>query len=253
VGRSRWSSSSTATTPAATIPLISFIARQKELRLLIGEDNVGPDQAHIEDVLSLARGRFGEIRLEDDNLPAIVEKRVLIPRDIAAVAAIDRTFATLERNAGASWNTLLGSGHDRARVPPGLSVQPGPHRRADRPVAAAPAPAHRDASAQSSCSHDHMDDVELGDLVGIGDLFDPLVFGTPPDDPIYKARFRAAREIYTDELAAPLRRYNPATDTPEKCQRDPRGRAPGHRLLRLPDAGLPQRQPRRQDPAARRP
>ncbi|MFZ6186089.1 phage resistance protein, partial [Nannocystis pusilla] len=91
------------------IPIVSFIARQKELRFMIGEENVGPDQAHAEEVLKLAKGRFGEIRLEDENLPAIVEKRVLIPRDADAVAAIDRTFAAIEKQAGASWNTLLGS------------------------------------------------------------------------------------------------------------------------------------------------
>ena len=66
--------------------------------------------------------------------------------------------------------------------------------------------------------HTHMDGVELGDLVGVGDLFDPLVFGAPPDDSLQAARFQAARDIYSDELLPQLRALN-GTTTQDKCQR----------------------------------
>jgi hypothetical protein len=199
------------------IPLVSFIARQKELRFMIGEENVGADLEHAEQVLKLARGRFGEIRLEDNNLPEIVEKRVLIPRDPGAAAAIDRTFAALEKHAGASWNTLLGSGHDRAafrRVYPFSPVLVDALIRLSQLL-------QRQRTALRlliELLHAHMDGVELGDLVGVGDLFDPLVFGAPPDDSLQAARFQAARDIYTDELLPQIRALA-GTTTPDKCQR----------------------------------
>ncbi|MBZ5710078.1 hypothetical protein [Nannocystis pusilla] len=199
------------------IPLVSFVARQKELRFMIGEENVGPEQAHAEEVLKLAKGRFGEIRLEDENLPAIVEKRVLIPRDAAAVAAIDRTFAALEKSAGASWNTLLGGGHDRHAF---RQVYPFSPVLVDALIRLSQLLQRQRTALRLLVEllHGHMDDVELGDLVGVGDLFDPLLFGPPPDDNLQAARFRAARQIYTDDLLPRLREAN-GTTTPDRCQR----------------------------------
>lgn len=199
------------------IPIVSFIARQKELRFMIGEENVGADLEHAEQVLKLAKGRFGEIKLEDNNLPEIVEKRVLIPRDADAVAAIDRTFANLEKDASSSWNTLLGSGHDRAafrRVYPFSPVLIEALIRLSQLL-------QRQRTALRlliELMHTHMDGVELGDLVGVGDLFDPLVFGAPPDDSLQAARFQAARDIYSDELLPQIRALN-GTTTQDKCQR----------------------------------
>lgn len=199
------------------IPLISFIARQRELRDLIGDDNVGPEQAHIEDVLSLARGRFGEIRLEDDNLPAIVEKRVLVPRSDAAKAAIDAEFARFESTAGASWNTLLGSTHDRHAF---RQVYPFSPVLIDALIRLSQLLQRQRTALRLLVEllHDHMEDVELGNLVGVGDLFDPLVFGAPPDDTLQAARFRAARQIYSDELLPQIRGEHKTT-SPDKCQR----------------------------------
>jgi hypothetical protein len=201
------------------IPIVSFIARQRELRELIGAENIGPEQARVDQVLTLAKGRFGELRLEDDNLPAIIEKRVLVPRSDGVVAEIDRVFADLERSttASKSWNTLLGSDHDRQafrRVYPFSPVLVDALIRLSQLL-------QRQRTALRvlvEMLHDHMDDVELGDLVGVGDLFDPLVFGAAPDDPAQAARFRAARQIYADDLLPQIQTLH-AMRTPEQCQR----------------------------------
>ena len=52
------------------VPIISFVARQRDLRELIGENVTGVDQLNFSDVLSHWEGRFHTITLEDRNLPA---------------------------------------------------------------------------------------------------------------------------------------------------------------------------------------
>lgn len=202
---------------ARHVPLISFVARQRDLAKMIGHELAGPENARLQQILELARGRFGTINLEDDNLPAIVEKRVLIPRDASAAAAIDGAFTKIERTAGHAWNTLLGSGHDRTAF---RQVYPFSPVLVDALIVLSQLLQRQRTAIHllSELLAHHLDGVVLGDLVGIGDLFDALIFGTEPYDPIHKARFQAARELYQRELAPRLRVIH-GTDSAEKCQR----------------------------------
>src|SRR5207249_4230177 len=76
----------TANRPA---PLVSFVARQRDLSELIGKDVPGAERLSFSDNLRYTEGRFDVITLEDRNLPAIVEKRLLRPRSEAARQQID--------------------------------------------------------------------------------------------------------------------------------------------------------------------
>ena len=69
------------------VPLVSFIARQRDLRDLIGKQVAGAEKLAFSDVLSHHEGRFGVINLEDRNLPAIAAKRILLPKSDATKAA----------------------------------------------------------------------------------------------------------------------------------------------------------------------
>ena len=82
-----------AMTAERPIPIVSFIARQRDLRELVGEHIPGAEQLGFADVLNWWEARFDEIILEDRNLPAIVEKRLLRPKTEAA---------KLERDEGVS-------------------------------------------------------------------------------------------------------------------------------------------------------
>ncbi|MGH8646327.1 MAG: hypothetical protein ACREX4_18450 [Gammaproteobacteria bacterium] len=53
------------------IPLVSFVARQRDLRELVGENLAGALQLQFADVLKHWEARFHVITLEDGNLPAI--------------------------------------------------------------------------------------------------------------------------------------------------------------------------------------
>jgi hypothetical protein len=91
------------------IPIVSFVARQRSLDEMVGQMYTGADHRILNDLLNHAQGRFDTTTLEDKNLPAIVEKRILKPKDDGARAALDAAFAQLQRGAGKSWPTLLSS------------------------------------------------------------------------------------------------------------------------------------------------
>ena len=62
------------------IPIVSFIARQRDLRELVGAHLPGAEHLGFADVLSWREARFDQITLEDHNLPAIMVKRLLRPK-----------------------------------------------------------------------------------------------------------------------------------------------------------------------------
>ena len=63
------------------LPLISFIARQRDLREFVGDQYTGVEQEVLSDSLKYWEGRFHTITLEDRNLPVIAERRLLRPID----------------------------------------------------------------------------------------------------------------------------------------------------------------------------
>lgn len=78
------------------IPLISFVARQRDLRELVGETlAAGSVQTQFNDSLRHWEARFEVIKLEDRNLPAIAEQRVLRPVSAEAKRTLDEAFRKL--------------------------------------------------------------------------------------------------------------------------------------------------------------
>ncbi|MCB9398403.1 MAG: phage resistance protein [Acidobacteria bacterium] len=96
------------------VPLISFIARQRDLSELVGDNLPGVEKARFDDMFAYWKGRYETITLADKNLPEIVEKRVLRPRSEGARAEIDRAFETLKSMDKSSLDTLLGRNYHLA-------------------------------------------------------------------------------------------------------------------------------------------
>jgi hypothetical protein len=96
-----------AQTPDRPIPLVSFVARQRDLRDLVGENLAGVVQVQFSDVLRHWEARFHRITLEDRNLPAIAEKRVLRPLSEAARQTLGNAFDEFQKVRPEVWNTLL--------------------------------------------------------------------------------------------------------------------------------------------------
>jgi hypothetical protein len=95
------------------IPLVSFVARQRDLRDLVGENLAGSLQLQFSDVLKHWEARFHRITLEDRNLPAIAEKRVLRPRDEAARQTLQAAFEDVLKLRRDVLDTLLTTDADR--------------------------------------------------------------------------------------------------------------------------------------------
>jgi hypothetical protein len=102
-----------AMTAERPIPIVSFIARQRDLRELVGDYLPGAEQLGFADVLNWWEARFDEITLEDRNLPAIVEKRLLRPTSAAAAQELRDAFEQTTRVRQEVMNTLLTRAGDR--------------------------------------------------------------------------------------------------------------------------------------------
>ena len=66
------------------IPIVSFIARQRDLSQFLGEQAQGAVRTELSRNLSHHDGRFETVTLADSNLPAIVAHRVVRPKDASA-------------------------------------------------------------------------------------------------------------------------------------------------------------------------
>ena len=79
------------------IPIVSFVARQRDLREFVGDQLPGADKLSFADALKHWNDRFHRIQLHDRNLPKIAERRLLQPKDEAARQQIDAAFAETEK------------------------------------------------------------------------------------------------------------------------------------------------------------
>ncbi|MFI6796165.1 BREX-2 system ATPase PglY [Streptosporangium canum] len=186
------------------IPIVSFIARQRDLRELVGEEVSGAAEASIQDTLNLASGRFDKITLEDRNLPQIAYARLLKPKE-GKEALIDAAFAQTKRVGSHVWDTLLGS--DK-----GTTGTDEESFRLTYPFSPAfmDTLVHISSALQRSRTGlklmgqllaDHRNDLRLGDLVPVGDLY-PVIAdgGDKPFVDSLKVVFEAADRLYRTKL-----------------------------------------------------
>ena len=182
------------------VPIISFIARQRELTDFIGEGALGAEYAALHDALQWWSGRFGTITLEDRNLPAIVSRRLLAPRHEQARATIDGDFEKLSRRLSkADQSVLLAEDFDQAMF---RMVYPFTPALVKALVALSSA-LQRERTALrllSTLLSERRDDLALGEAVPVGDLWMVVSKGEEPFTDALKAQFKAARRLWDDRL-----------------------------------------------------
>jgi hypothetical protein len=176
------------------------------------------------------------VKLEDNNLPAIIEKRILKPKNDAAKLALKGAFETMRRSAmtaGSAWNTLVGR-EDQAAFE---KLYPFSPALVDCLVALSNS-LQRQRTAIKLLMEilvEHTSTLAVGDVVCVGDLFDVLASGQDSADGIMRSRFEAAKQIYKYQFLPLVQRGN-GTTTEAKCQRL-RADHPG----RLGCSGCPER------------
>jgi cytochrome P450 len=88
------------------------VARQRDLSELIGDSIPGAERLNFSDALQHWEGRFHHITLEDRNLPAIAEKRVLKCKTKAARDELNAAFEQTAKVRESVMNVLLTSEGD---------------------------------------------------------------------------------------------------------------------------------------------
>lgn len=205
---------------ARPLPLISFVARQRNIEEFLGPQVGGTEREALAHVMRSVQGRLGEIVLADTNLPEIAEKRLLRPTDDAARRVIDDAFAAV-RGRRDVWDTLLlgaqygdaGIGSDAAAF---RKLYPFSPALVATLVALSQA-LQRERTALRVMTEllvARRDTLRVNDLIGVAALFDPLVMrGELPDRPLLRQQFQAARDTYRTKLRPLLRsRYGIGED-----------------------------------------
>ncbi len=200
------------------IPIVSFMARQRDISQFLGEHASGSLRAETQRNMSHHEGRFEVVELADSNLPAIVAHRVVRPKDESSAQKLADDFAKTWRAAGQAQSVLIGSEGDEADF---KKVYPFSPALIEALVALSEC-LQRERTAIRILMEllvTHLPDLETGRVVPVGDAFDALAESEDPiDDPVMKARFDRARDLYRESFLPIIRRQH-NTDTPAKCQR----------------------------------
>ena len=188
-----------ATNADRPIPLVSFVARQRDLRDLVGENLAGVVQVQFSDVLKHWEARFHRITLEDRNLPAIAERRVLRPIDEAARQTLQGTFDDVMKMRKDVLDTLLTTTADREMF---RKVYPFSPALVETLVALS-ALLQRERTALKIMFQllvEQRDTLQLGSVVPVGDLFDVIMRGDEPFSEVMKAHAENAKRLYQEKL-----------------------------------------------------
>ncbi|MEU9958593.1 phage resistance protein [Streptomyces sp. NPDC050982] len=186
------------------IPVISFIARQRDMRDLVKGDAAGAVELTIQDTLNLASGRFSTITLEDRNLPEIARHRLLRPKNDEAAAAINKAFETTTKVRREVWDTLLGSeGTTGADIDSFRATYPFSPSFLDTLVHVSNAlqRSRTGLKLMRNLLIEHRNDLRLGQLVPLGDLYDEIARdGGQPFTERLKVEFENAEKLYDTRL-----------------------------------------------------
>lgn len=183
------------------IPLVSFVARQRNLKDFLGGGAVGAEQVALDDSFQWWEGRFEKITLAAANLPQIVQKRLLVPISDVGKSALSAAVARVRSNPLA-WKHLLTDEVGSAAVD-FEQVYPFSPALVDAMVALS-AIMQRERTAlkiMSELLSRGRDDLTVGDIIPVGDLFDVVVLGdAEPLTEDMKNLFRAARSFYNRKM-----------------------------------------------------
>jgi hypothetical protein len=199
-----------ATNADRPIPLVSFVARQRDLRDLVGENLAGAVQAQFSDVLRHWEARFHRITLDDRNLPAIAEKRVLRPINESARQTLQAAFEDILRVRRDVLDTLLTTSADREMFQKVYPFSPA----LVQTLIAVSAALQRERTALRLMMQllvDRREDLELGQLIPVGDLYDAISEGDEPFSEGMRLHFDNAKRLFTQRLLPMLERQHRVT------------------------------------------
>jgi hypothetical protein len=194
-----------AQTADRPIPLVSFVARQRDLRELVGDHIPGAQQLAFGDVLTWWDARFHTITLEDRNLPVIAERRVLKPTSVAAKQELDEAFRETTKVREEVMNTLLTSTANREMFRQMYPFSPA----LVQSLVAVSSVLQRERTALKVMLQllvDQRETLKVGDVVPVGDLFDAIAQGDEAFSEGMRVHFDHAKQLYHRKLLPMLER-----------------------------------------------
>ena len=194
-------------TPDRPIPIVSFVARQRDLRDLVGKNAPGADQLNFADALRHWEGRFHTIVLEDRNLPVIAEKRVLRPKDAASKAELKRAFEQAIKVRPEVLQTLLTHDGDREMFRMVYPFSPA----LVQTLVAVSSVLQRERTALKIMLQllvEKRATLRVGDLIPCDDLWDQVAHGEEAFSDVMRASFENAKRLYHNKLRPLLEEEN---------------------------------------------
>lgn len=183
------------------IPLISFVARQRDLKDFLGGSAVGAEQVALGQSFQWWEDRFEKVELRAADLPQIVHQRLLTPTtpagEVAIKAAVDQVKAH-----SAAWAYLLSDSASSSEVDFRL-VYPFSPALVDALIALSSL-MQRERTAlrlMGELLSNGRDELTVSDVIPVGDLFDVVVLGSSkPLTADMQRHFEIARAFYTDKM-----------------------------------------------------
>ncbi len=191
------------TTPRP-IPIVAFVARQRDLREFIGDQVHGAEKLSFADTLKHWNDRFHRVELHDRNLPKIAERRLLAPRGEAERQTIDAAFREIERERPEVLDVLTTEDGDRDLFRSTYPFSPAFMKT----LVAASSALQRERTALRVMLQllvSRRDELTVGDLVSVGDLFDVLSEHDEPFTDDLKQSFELAKGLRRDHFLPLLR------------------------------------------------
>jgi hypothetical protein len=188
-----------------SIPVVSFIARQRDLRELVSDNLPGVQQLGYVDKLRFHESRFQKITLEDRDLPTIASKRLLAPKDAAAASQIDAQFSASTKIAQDTLDILTTKDRTIAEF---RKVYPFSPALVEVLVDAS-SMLQRDRTALKAMRQllvQRRDNLALGEFIPLGDLFDVIAQGNDAIVDTFKVSFDRARKLWREKLEPMLER-----------------------------------------------
>jgi len=183
------------------IPIVSFVARQRDLKDFLGDSVPGAERVAVGQTFTWWEDRFNTIKLQASDLPEIANRRLLQPSSSAGAQALTDALAAVKANARA-WDDLLRDeqGADESAF---AKVYPFSPALVDTLVALSGL-LQRERTALKVMAQllvNGRDIWKVTDVIPVGDLYDVMVEGG--DQPLtdeMRTHFNIARELYRNKL-----------------------------------------------------